>query len=567
MTQHVLFVGGVALGSKAACRFKRLVPDAQATLIDQDQFISYGGCGIPFYVSGDVNDIADLQKTSFHMLRDENFFNTCKDVNVRTRTRVERIDRQNKTVIVKGPDGATAELAYDQLVLGTGSKPRQLDIPGADLPGVFHVANLHDAGAVKARITAGEVSKAVIIGGGFIGLEMAEAMADMWEVDTTVVEYMNQIMPGFVSPVFARMAMNQMMAHGVHFFVDEQVTAIEGSGRVEAVVTNKRKIPADMVIMAVGVTPNVDLARDAGLEIGPTGGIVVDAHLRTSDPFIFSGGDCAEIRNLLTGNPAYIPLGSMANRQGRVIGTNLAGGNAVFKGAVGSFAVKIFEAALAGAGLSITGALKAGFDAVSVQMAQLDRAHFYPSKAMMFLEMVVDKKTRTVLGVQGFGENGDAVVGRINTVAAILEDRPTVDRFINVEMAYSPPFSAALDILNALADVAENVLDGLLEPMEVTAFEKIWKNDADRRYLVVDCRAHADGGPFAEKYPDRWVNIPQDEIKARVGELPKDRELILMCNTGTRAYEAQINLRQMGVKTAGSVAGGMSVVNKYGVGV
>ncbi|MDL2275403.1 FAD-dependent oxidoreductase [Desulfosarcina sp. OttesenSCG-928-G10] len=567
MTQHVLFVGGVALGSKAACRFKRLVPDAQATLIDQDQFISYGGCGIPFYVSGDVNDIADLQKTSFHMLRDENFFNTCKDVNVRTRTRVERIDRQNKTVIVKGPDGATAELAYDQLVLGTGSKPRQLNIPGADLPGVFHVANLHDAGAVKARITAGEVSKAVIIGGGFIGLEMAEAMADMWEVDTTVVEYMNQIMPGFVSPVFARMAMNQMMAHGVHFFVDEQVTAIEGNGRVEAVVTNKRKIPADMVIMAVGVTPNVDLARDAGLEIGPTGGIVVDAHLRTSDPSIFSGGDCAEIRNLLTGNPAYIPLGSMANRQGRVIGTNLAGGNAVFKGAVGSFAVKIFEAALAGAGLSITGALKAGFDAVSVQMAQLDRAHFYPSKAMMFLEMVVDKKTRTVLGVQGFGENGDAVVGRINTVAAILEDRPTVDRLTNVEMAYSPPFSAALDILNALADVAENVLDGLLEPMEVTAFEKIWKNDADRRYLVVDCRAHADGGPFAEKYPDRWLNIPQDEIKARVGELPKDRELILMCNTGTRAYEAQINLRQMGVKTAGSVAGGMSVVNKYGVGV
>ncbi|MDL2322196.1 FAD-dependent oxidoreductase, partial [Desulfosarcina sp. OttesenSCG-928-B08] len=478
-----------------------------------------------------------------------------------------RIDRQNKTVIVKGPDGATAELAYDQLVLGTGSKPRQLNIPGADLPGVFHVANLHDAGAVKARITAGEVSKAVIIGGGFIGLEMAEAMADMWEVDTTVVEYMNQIMPGFVSPVFARMAMNQMMAHGVHFFVDEQVTAIEGNGRVEAVVTNKRKIPADMVIMAVGVTPNVDLARDAGLEIGPTGGIVVDAHLRTSDPSIFSGGDCAEIRNLLTGNPAYIPLGSMANRQGRVIGTNLAGGNAVFKGAVGSFAVKIFEAALAGAGLSITGALKAGFDAVSVQMAQLDRAHFYPSKAMMFLEMVVDKKTRTVLGVQGFGENGDAVVGRINTVAAILEDRPTVDRLTNVEMAYSPPFSAALDILNALADVAENVLDGLLEPMEVTAFEKIWKNDADRRYLVVDCRAHADGGPFAEKYPDRWLNIPQDEIKARVGELPKDRELILMCNTGTRAYEAQINLRQMGVKTAGSVAGGMSVVNKYGVGV
>ncbi|MDL2269286.1 FAD-dependent oxidoreductase [Desulfosarcina sp. OttesenSCG-928-A07] len=567
MTQHVLFIGGVALGSKAACRFKRLMPDARATLIDQDPFISYGGCGIPFYVSGDVSDIDELRRTSFHMLRDETFFRTCKDVEVRAGTRVERIDRQHQKVTVRGPSGKTEEIGYDQLVLGTGSKPKNLRIPGADLDGAFHVANLHDAEAVKTRVTAGKVGKAVIIGGGFIGLEMAEALADMWEVDTTIVEYMNQIMPGFVSPVFARMAMNQMIDHGIHFFVDEQVTAIEGNGRVETVVTNKRRLPADMVIMAVGVTPNVDLARDAGLEIGPTGGIVVDEHLRTSDPLIFSGGDCVEIRNRVTGKPTFIPLGSMANRQGRVIGTNLAGGKAVFKGAVGSFAVKIFEAALAGAGLSIGGALNAGFDAISVQMSQLDRAHFYPDKAMMFLELVVDKKTRRVLGIQGFGKSGDAVVGRINTVAALLEETCTVDRISNLEMAYSPPFSAALDILNCLANVAENVLDDHLEPMEAPSFVEKWENDADRRYLVLDCRAHADGEPFVAKYPDRWMNIPQDELKLRVDELPKDRELILVCNTGTRSYEAQVNLRQMGIKTAGSVEGGMALLGKYGAGV
>jgi NADPH-dependent 2,4-dienoyl-CoA reductase/sulfur reductase-like enzyme/rhodanese-related sulfurtransferase len=564
MTQKIIIVGGVALGSKAACRFKRLEPRSKVTIIDQDRFVSYGGCGIPFYVSGDVSDVNDLRKTSFHMLRDEAFFRDCKDIEVLTQTRAERIDRKNKQLHIRRLDGSTDILDYDQLVLGTGSRPRCLTIPGADLPMVHTSANLNDAQAIKELVTKGQVERAVIIGGGFIGLEMAEALADMWEVDTTVVEYFSQIMPGFVGPQFARMAQRQMEKHGVHFFLDEEVKAIEGTDSVEAVVTDKRRLKADLVIIAIGATPNVELARESGLRLGPTGAIAVDEHMRTSDPAIYSGGDCAEIRNLVTGQPGYFPLGSMANRQGRVIGTNLAGGSAEFRGAVGSFVVKTFEAALAGTGLSLERARRAGFDAVSVQVAQLDRAHFYPDKAMIHLELVVEKKSRRILGIQGFGEEGDAVVGRINMVAAMLEDRPTIDRLSNVELAYSPPFSSAMDVLNALANTAENMLDGRYQPIDADGFAEKWVN-GNGNLLILDCRARQDGESFAKKYPDRWINIPQDELRQRLAEIPAGKDLILICNTGVRSYEAQLNLRDMGLTDPVSVQGGMVTLNKCGL--
>lgn len=564
MSQNIIIIGGVALGSKAACRFKRLEPRSNVTIIDKDRFVSYGGCGIPFYVSGDVSDVDDLRKTSFHMLRDETFFKDCKDIEVLTETQATKIDRENKQLHILRKDGTPGILDYDQLVLGTGSRPRRLMIPGADLPMVHTSANLNDAQAIKELVTQGQVEKAVIVGGGFIGLEMAEALADMWEVETTVVEYFGQIMPGFVGSQFARMAQGQMEKHGVRFFLDEEVQAIEGTDTVKAVVTNKRRLEADLVIIAIGSAPNIELAREAGLRIGSTGAICVDEHMRTSDPSIYSGGDCAEIRNLVTGQPGYYPLGSMANRQGRVIGTNLAGGSAVFKGAVGSFVVKTFEAALAGTGFSLEGARKAGFDAVSVQVAQLDRAHFYPDKAMLHLELVIEKKSRRILGIQGFGEQGDAVVGRINMVAAILEDRPTVDRLSNVELAYSPPFSSAMDVLNALANTAENMLDGRYQPIDADGFAEKWVH-GNGNLLILDCRARQDGESFAKKYPDRWINIPQDELRQRLAEIPADKDLILLCNTGVRSYEAQLNLRNMGIADPVSVQGGIVTLDKCGL--
>ena len=566
MSQQVIFIGGVALGSKAACRFKRLEPDSRAVIIDADRFVSYGGCGIPYYVSGDVSDISELRTTSFHMLRDEKFFKNCKDIELMTETRATRLDRSNKTVHFQRADGTTGAMPYDKLVIGTGSMPRPLPLKGLTLGNVHSVGNLHDAAAIKAMVVKGLAEKAVVIGGGFIGLEMAEALADMWEVDTTVVELCDQIMPGFVSPGFARLARRHMEEKGVHFRLGEKVMALEGDdGAVQRVVTDRGVVEADLVIMAVGVVPNTGLAWEAGLEIGPAG-IVVNDRLQTSDPDIYAGGDCAQIVNRISGLPAFYPLGSMANRQGRVIGTNLAGGDARFTGAVGSFVVKVFDHSLAGAGLTVQNARKAGFDAVSVQVAQLDRAHFYPTKQMMHLELVVEKSTRRVLGIQGFGSSSDAMVGRINAVAAILERCPNVDDISNLELAYSPPFSSAMDILNALGNAADNLLADRYQGLSADEFEAAWNARGNGgNCFFLDCRAREDGQPFVEKHPGLWANIPQDELRGRIDEVPADKDIILVCNTGVRSYEAQLNLRQLGRGKSRTLQGGMVTLKKSGV--
>lgn len=564
MSKKVVIIGAVALGPKVACRVKRVEPDAEVILIDKEQYISYGGCGIPYYVSGDVSDSDDLRKTSFHMVRDEYFFNNCKDVSVMTGTEALEIDRKNKRVKIKSFQGEETWLDYDKLVLGLGCRVRNIGIEGLDLPNVYGVGKLQDAIDIKSSITKGEVSKAVVVGAGFIGLEMAEALTDMWGIETSVIEIGDQIMPGFVSSQMAQLAMKEMQDNDVSFYLGEKVTAIKGNGKVEKVITDKREIEADLVIMAPGVIPNTEIAKDAGLAIGPFNGIMVNERMETSDPDIYSGGDCAVIKNIITGKWGYYPLGSMANRQGRVIGTNITGGHSTFPGAVGSFVVKAFEGCLCGAGLNLDNALKAGFDAISVQMCQLDRAHFYPDKELMFLELVVERGTRKVLGIQGYGANGDATVGRINSVASLLVKGATVDDISNLELAYSPPFASAMDVINALGNVADNLLCERYRPIGSKAFEEYWEKIKTGEMALIDCRAEKDARPFVEKYPDFWKSIPQDELKKRINEVPKDKKIVLVCNTGVRSYEAQINLCDLGYDNNVSVQGGVALLKKWG---
>lgn len=569
MSQHIVVIGGVALGPKAACRFKRLEPGSKVTMVDQSSLISYGGCGIPYYVSGDVSDARELCTTSFHMVRDAHFFKEVKGVDVMTLTKATRIDRENKTVHLEDvPTGETCTLEYDKLVIATGASPRKLDLPGEDLEGVSYVCNPDDATRIRDGISRGEVGNAVIIGAGFIGLEMAEAFADMWGVETSVVEITNQIMPRLVSPSLATMATKHMEEGGVNFYFGEKVEAIEGeNGHVTRVVTNKRTLDADAVIIAAGVVPNSWLAEEAGLEVHERGGVMVDEYMRTNDPDIYAGGDCAIVRHLITREPFFLPLGSMANRQGRVIGTNLAGGNAKFDGVVGSFVVKLFESSLAGTGLSLEVAQAAGFDAISVLLIQLDRAHFYPSKELMTLEMVVDKESRRVLGVQGFGSAGDAMVGRINSVAAILKGEPTIDDISNLEMAYSPPFAAAMDILNTLANLADNALIGINRGVGPDGFKELWEKRDQGDCYFLDCREVADATEFVERNPEHWHNIPQGKLLEHLDEIPKDKPVVLICNTGARSYEAQVMLDDKGFKDVINVQGGMAAIKKYGVDV
>ncbi|WP_415716674.1 FAD-dependent oxidoreductase [Maridesulfovibrio sp.] len=566
MSEHVVVIGAVALGPKAACRFKRIRQDAKVTLIDRDEIFSYGGCGIPYYVSGDVSEAQQLRTTAFHMVRDEPFFQDIKGVDVLSATEATKIDRENKQVHIKNlKTGEESVLNYDQLVLGTGATPRKLGLPGEDLENVFYVGNMHDAEKIKKGITTGQYSKAVVVGAGFIGLEMAEAFSDMWGIETTVVEIFDQIMPRMCSPVLAKMGQNHMEEQGVTFKLGQTVARIEGDKVAKKVVTSDGEIEADIVIISAGVIPNDSLARECGIECSERGGVLVDESMRTSDPLIFAGGDCAIIKNAVDGSPMFLPMGSMANRQGRVIGGNLAGRKEVFPPAAGSWCVKIFERAMSGTGMSLGAAKQAGFDAISVMLIMADRAHFYPEKDMMTLEMVVDKATRRVLGIQGISAGGDALVGRINAVAALMKFQPKIEDISNIELAYSPPYASAMDVLNAIANMADNALAGLNHGHGPDIFAEYWSQRDSGEFCFLDVREKADAEPFLEKYPEHWHNIPQGEIPKRFGELPKDKKLVLVCNTGGRSYEAQIMLDALGFEEVHNTQGGMAVIKAFGV--
>lgn len=569
MAEKILVVGGVALGPKAACRCMRLMPDAEVTLVDENVFISYGGCGIPYYVSGEIQNLDDLRSTPYHTVRDPDFFHKMKGFTVRTQTRAMAIDRAAKTLLVKDVvSGKEEKLPYDKLVLATGASPRVPPIEGKELKNVLSLTRLEAAGAIRTACQEGKVTEAVIVGGGFIGLEAAVALADMWGVKVSVVEMMDQILPGVLSNSMALMAAHDCESHKVGVFTSEKVLRLEGKdGTVSKVVTDKREINAQLVIFAAGFIPNGQIAKEAGLDVAPFGAIVVDEHMRTSDPAIYAGGDCVAIKNIITGKVGYLPLGSMANRQGRVIGTNLAGGNAKFPGYVGSWAVKLFDLAFCGVGLTVERARKEGFDAMSVGVEQLDHAHFYPEKSMMSLELVVDKSTSRVLGMQGACADPDSLKARVDAVAAALQySKPTVEDISNLEVAYAPPFASAMDVVNVVANVAENALAGRFTPVTADQFMDLWEKRGENHVFFIDARPAAAGKAVQAKHPD-WHAIPLEEIAARVGEVPKDRPVAIICNTGLRAYDSLLVLARNGISDVVNSSGGMQSVIKMGLSV
>lgn len=567
-TRRVVIVGAVALGPKTACRIKRLRPDFDVVMVDQDQYISYGGCGIPYYISGDVSDLSALMSTSFHMLRTPEFFEKAKGVRVMTRTRAVAIDRERKTLRVNRLESNTEEeLPYDDLVLATGSLPHRLPIPGADHPRVMRVSNLHDAAAIKEMLSKGAIGRAVIIGAGAIGCEMAEALTDMWGVETAMVEIAPHVLPGVLDPVLARMVSQHLEERGVSVYTGETVreVAADGNGDTLTVRTTQRELEADIVITAVGVRPNSALARQAGLLVSSRGAIVVNQRLQTSDPCIYAGGDCIEVMHLVTGKPFHFPQGSLANRQGRIIGTNIAGGCARFEGSVGSFAVKIFDLAVATAGISRKTATEEGYDAIQALVIQADRAHFYPTQDLMTLALVVDRKTRRILGIQGVSRNGDALVGRINAVAALLARRGTVEDLSNLEVAYTPPFAAAMDIVNALGNTAENILDGYNVTADPDDFETCFLQDGGPDVVCLDVRGPRNAAPFVQAFGDRWLNIPQETLTERLDAVPRNKRLFVVCNSGVRSYEALLQLRAAGIMNAVNVQGGVAAIKKTGM--
>ena len=570
MSEKIVVIGGVAAGPKTACRVKRLLPDAEVVVIDQDSLVSYGGCGIPYFVSGDVSDEKELRSTSFHVVRDEDFFSQAKGVTMLTRTRALAIDRQAKTVRVEQLDtGETNELPYDKLVLATGSVPNRLQIPGADLEGVYVVNDMHRAIAIKNDLARGKVSKAVVIGGGAIGLEMAESLADLWGIETTVLEYMDQLLPRIVDPPFAAMLEKHLRDNNVTVYTGESATGLESdaAGRVCRVTTPKRSIDADLVIMSVGVRPRTDLAREAGLLVSPQGGIVVNNRMQTSDPVVYAAGDCVEISNQVSGMKNNAPMGSLANRQGRVVADNIAGIPSQFEGWVGSFIMKAFECCIGGTGLSCMSAKGLGYDAAVAITAQSDRAHFFPTQSVILLQMVFDKTSRKVLGLQGFGPMNDSVLARINGAAGLIAKGAYIEDFSNLELAYAPPFSTAVDALNATANVADNLAAGRLRTLSIEDFlQWMAKPQAKPAWVALDIRHPKEAAEFVQKFgADLWKDIPYVNVRARYKELPDDKTLIIICDAGTRSSEVQVFLDSVGRGNNLVLGGGFNAIRRIGV--
>lgn len=561
----VIVIGAVACGTKSASRLRRLRPDAEILMVDQDSYISYGGCAMPYYLTGDVSHIDELRRTLFYTLRDEKFFRMAKGIEVFTRTRAEEIDRTKKVVKVRYlKTGKTEELPYDKLVIATGSLPKIPSIPGVDLDGVFTLSNLHDAIKIKERLVSGKVENPVVIGAGFIGLEVVEAFGESWGLPVTLLEYFPQVLPRLIDPVLSRIIEHNLRKKGVNLVLNARIKEIVGkNGKVVGIRTEDNFYPADLVLLATGVRPNTELAKKAGLLVSPiTGGIVVNERMQTSDPDIYAGGDCVEIKHLVTGKKVVMPQGSLANKQGRVIGTNLAGGYARFKGTTGAFILKCFDMAIGGCGLSLEMARAEGFkDATYALNIQHERAHFF-SLGCSYYCLVFDKKTGRVLGFQTVGPFTDGTLARVHAISSLLPKGPTVEDLVELELAYSPPFNTAIDPINVTAQIAENMIFERFAPMD---WDEVLNrlNQKDETLLVLDVRKEEEAKALLGKYSN-WINLPYEEARAKIRDLPKDKDIAVICGMGSRAYEVVRWLKAEGFERVFLVMGGTVLVKSWG---
>ena len=560
MTQNVVIIGAVALGPKVASRLRRLDPDAKITVVDRDSIVSYGGCGIPYYVGGDIADIEGLFSTTSHVKRDVEFFRNCKGIDILSETEATRIDRAGKTVHTRHiATGEETILPYDKLVISTGTRPVKPPVEGTDLEGVHTVSNLHHARQIKEKIASGKVEKAVVIGAGAIGIEMAEALTDLWGVETTLIEMAGQVLPYAVGENMARVAKSHLEENDVEVLSGETVSRInsEDGRTVASVQTGNRTIECDLVVISTGVKPNTEIAADAGLAVGSSGGIIVNNRMQTTDPSIYAGGDCVELANLVSGETLLMPLGSLANRQGRIIAANINGGNSRFPGTVGTFCIKIFDMGFARSGLTVQQAKAAGFDPVHAIVAQHDRAHFYPDAKLMYITLIADRKSRRVLGIEAGGMQRDAVKARVDAVAPLLSRNTDTDEICSLETGYAPPCASAMDIINNAGNALDNILAGKNRPVDVADFLREFKGGSGR---VLDVSESNEPTQFADEHEHRRISIPQSELRERYKEIPPDEPLFLMCGTGVRSYEAQVFLDGKGIMNTRNIQGGYGML-------
>ena len=544
----VVVIGGVAAGPKAASRINRLIADAEVTVVEKGEFLSYAGCGLPYYISGVVKDSKELMSTPVGTVRDTAFFQKVKNTTVLNHTEALSIDREKKSVTVRTKEGDEQQLPYDKLILATGAKSVNPPIPGIELKNIYNLKDIHDADRIKAKLAEHHALNAVIVGGGLIGIEVAEAFREMG-CRITVVEFQPQILAP-MDPEMAALAEKHLEAKGVKVQTNTRVTGFAGNGCIEKVITDKGELAADIAIVAVGVQPNVALAGDSGIDIGPTRAIAVDDQMRTSDPDIYAVGDCAEKKNLITGKPAYMPLGSTANKEGRVAANSICGENDSFPGILGSAICKIFDFSIARTGLSEKDARAEGYDVVTCLAPAPDKPHFMPGAKPLFLKLIADRKSRKLLGAQATGP-GDTD-RRIDVVAMALTAGMTVDQLANADLTYAPPFSPAVDNIITAANVLRNKLDGHMQGVTPKDVHDMLKEGAD--FTLLDVRSPAE---LEMMRIEGAINIPLGALRGRTDELDKDKPLIAFCKISLRGYEAALILKKAGFTDVKVMDGGI----------
>ena len=547
----IVVIGGVACGPKAAARAKRCNPDAQVTLIEKGEWISYGGCGLPYYLGATVKDLNDLMTTSWEAVRTPEFMKNTKDIDTLLGWEATKINREEKTVEVKEvKTGEVKVLPYDKLVIATGADNFKPPMEGIDATGVFGMKTPKDAVDMQNYIKVEGVESAVVIGAGLIGMECAEAFAN-WGLDVTIIEMQNSIFPQVLDAEMGAVFQNYLEGEDLNFMLNTKVEKIlvNEEGKVSGVQTDKGTVDAQMVLVAVGVRPCVQLAVDAGLEVDK--GIIINEYCQTSDPDIYAGGDCVMTTNIVSGQRVYAPMGSTANRQGRVIGTNITGGNDTHPGVLNTAVCKMFDWSLGATGLSERVAKQLGYDTITAIVPGPDITHFMPGKKLIMTRLVADRKTRKILGVQIVGPG--KVDKRIDTMAAALSFGVTADQLANIDLSYAPPLSSAMENLTNAANVMRNTMDGKAHDMRFEEFNS--KLDSDD-VVFVDLRtAHERAQkPIPVK---NQLHIPIEELRARANEVPKDKEVVVFCILSTRGFEGQLILNNAGYDNVKFVQGGI----------
>ncbi|MBW2215977.1 MAG: FAD-dependent oxidoreductase [Deltaproteobacteria bacterium] len=550
--QRILVIGGVACGPKAASRVKRLLPHAEVTIIEKDGIVSYGACGLPYYVEGVFSEIDMLMETPVGVKRTPAFFEKAKGVKVVIRTEAIGIDRKNKTVHVKNLDsGSEEDLAYDKLVLATGGYPFRPPIPGVDLKNVWFMTHPDDADSIVREIEAQGLKRAVLVGAGFIGIEMAEALVNKG-LDVTITEMEEQIMPAVLDKDIATFTAKYLRQNGVKLVLGERVTAISGEDRAVSVETDKQSIPADLVIVAVGTRPNDKLAKEADLECMDRGGIVINEYCRTSDEDIYAGGDCAVCHYVdkIVENPLYVPLGSTANKHGRIIANHIAGIENPFSGITCTSIVKAFDYTIGRTGLTEKQAQDLNIDVETTMWSGPDKPHFMQDGKPFIIKMMANKRDRKLLGIQVAGMGSSAK--RLDVAASIILLGGTLDQLSDVDIAYAPPYGPPVDPIATCAHILMNKLDGLAAGISAfDAKDRIEKGDV----VLLDVRNPDEFQ--AMQMPYDVVHIPLGALREKHNQLPRDKDILAFCKVSLRGYEAQRILNAVGFDRVKFIEGGL----------